>query len=223
MFIRKAVFFILSNSFNVIQSLYLSPPWTWIDKKSEFLIRSSLLQGKTSNFLQVSKLKFSLHAITCIPNAFPIFATCDPTLPKPIKPRILPFNSTPIVVCQYPWYILSISSFKFRANPKIKVQVNSGVGFTLLSVPLTIIFLFFAATRSIDLFLNPLVIINFNLVKFSIKFLVIGVLSLITNKASKSANLSKASASSSNGSLKIFISYFPESFSISTNCWETFW
>ena len=31
-------------------------------------------------------------------------------------------------------------------------------------------------------------------------------------------NLSKASASSSKGLLKIFISYFPESFSISTNC-----
>ena len=46
-----------------------------IDKKSEFLTRSSLLQGKTSNSLQVSKFRFSLQAITCMPNAFPIFAT----------------------------------------------------------------------------------------------------------------------------------------------------
>ena len=38
------------------------------------------------------------------------------------------------------------------------------------SVPQTIIFLFLVASRSIDLFLNPLVIINFNLVKFSIIF-----------------------------------------------------
>ena len=72
--------------------------------------------------------------------------------------------------------------------------------------------------KSIDLFLKPLVIINFNLVRLPIKFLVIGVLSRIINKASKSANCSIASASSINGSLKILNSYFPDSFSKSTNC-----
>ena len=42
--------------------------------------------------------------------------------------------------------------------------------------------------KSIDLFRNPLVIINFKLFKLLIKFFVIEVLSLIINKASKSAN-----------------------------------
>ena len=42
--------------------------------------------------------------------------------------------------------------------------------------------------KSIDLFRNPLVITNFKSLRLSIKFFVIGVLSLIINKASKSAN-----------------------------------
>ena len=77
--------------------------------------------------------------------------------------------------------------------------------------------------KSIDLFLVPLVMINFNLLKLSIKFLVIGVLSRIINSASKSANCSIASDSSKNGLLKILNSYFPDNFSRSTNCCETFW
>ena len=47
---------------------------------------------------------------------------------------------------------------------------------------------------------------------------VIGVLSLIINNASKSKSCSIASASSIKGSLKIFISYLPDSFSKSKNC-----
>ena len=93
----------------------------------------------------------------------------------------------------------------------------------LISVPQTIIFLFFAATRSIALFLDPLVMINLRSLRLSIKFLVIGVLSLIINKASKSESCSIASASSTNGSLKILNSYFPESFFKSTNSCDTFW
>ena len=34
--------------------------------------------------------------------AFATFATCVPIFPKPITPNILPFNSEPMVVCQYP-------------------------------------------------------------------------------------------------------------------------
>ena len=40
-----------------------------MDKKSEFVIKSSLLHGRTSNSLHLFKSKFSLQAITCIPNA----------------------------------------------------------------------------------------------------------------------------------------------------------
>ena len=58
---------------------------------------------------------------------------------------------------------MSISSLKFLASPNINAQVSSGVGWAFISVPQTIIFLFLAASRSIDLFLKPLVIINFNL------------------------------------------------------------
>ena len=155
--------------------------------------------------------------MTSIPKAFPILATCEPTLPSPINPKIFPFNSTPIVVCQYPWYILSISGLMFLARPNIKAQVNSHVGFTFISVPVTIIFLFFAASKLIALFLIPLVIINFSFFKLEIRFSVILVLSLIINNASKSLNCSIASFSSVNGSLNTFISYFPDSFFKSTN------
>ena len=149
--------------------------------------------------------------------AFAILATCEPTLPRPIKPKILPLSSTPTVVCQYPWYILSISFFKFLANPKISAQVNSQVGLILISVPVTMIFLFLAASKSIALFLMPLVDMYFNFFKLFIRLGVIFVLSLIINKASKSFSCSIALFSFSNGSLKTLISYFPESFFRSIN------
>ena len=117
---------------------------------------------------------------------------------------------------------MSNSSLKFLAKPKIRAHVSSGVGFAFISVPQTIIFLFFAALKSIDLFLKPLVMINFNLSKLSIKFLDIGVLSLIINNASNSASCSIVSASSMKGSLKILNSYFPDNFFKSTNFSETF-
>ncbi len=53
--------------------------------------------------------------------------------------------------------------------------------------------------ENIDLFLNPLVILNFNFFRLSIKFLVIGVRSRIISNASKPANWSIASVSSTNG------------------------
>ncbi len=68
-------------------------------KKFEFS-KSSLEDGKTSNSVHLFKSKFSLHAITCIPNAFAIFETWEPTLPNPIKPNTFPFSSIPTVVCQ---------------------------------------------------------------------------------------------------------------------------
>ena len=52
------------------------------------------------NSLHLSKLRFSLQAITSIPKALPIFATSVPTLPRPMRPSIFPFSSTPKVVCQ---------------------------------------------------------------------------------------------------------------------------
>jgi len=55
--------------------------------------------------------------------------------------------------------MLSISSLKFLAKPKIKPQVNSVVPAKSISVPHTTIFLFLAAARSIALFLEPLVMI----------------------------------------------------------------
>ena len=118
--------------------------------------------------------------------------------------------------------MLSISVFKFFDKPKINAQVNSQVGLKLISVPQTIIFLFLAASISTALFLVPLVIIYLRSLSLSIKFLEIGVLSLIINKASKSANCSIASASSTKGSLKILNSYFPDNFLRSTNSCETF-
>ena len=72
------------------------------------------------------------------------------------------------------------------------------------------------------LFLEPLVMINLKLPRLLIKFFVIGVLSLIINNASKSANCSNASSSSINGSLKILNSYFPDNFFKSTNSCDTF-
>jgi len=54
--------------------------------------------------------------------------------------------------------MLSISVFKFFDKPKINAQVNSQVGLKLISVPQTISFLFLAASKSIALFLVPLVI-----------------------------------------------------------------
>ena len=62
-------------------------------------------------------------------------------------------------------------------KPKIKAQVSSQVGLKLISVPQTIILLFLAAaSKSIALFLDPLVMMYLRLLRLSIKFLVIGVL-----------------------------------------------
>ena len=108
-------------------------------------------------------------------------------------------------------------------KPKIKAQVSSQVGLKLISVPQTIIFLLCAASKSIALFLDPLVMIYLRSFRLSIKFLVIGVRSRMINNASKSDNCSIASASSKKGSLKILNSYFPDNFFKSTNSCETFW
>ena len=43
--------------------------------KSEIRTRSSFEDGNTSNSLHLSKSKFSLHAMTCMSNAFAILAT----------------------------------------------------------------------------------------------------------------------------------------------------
>ena len=106
---------------------------------------------------------------------------------------------------------MSISCFKFLVKPKINAQVSSAVGFELISVPETIIFLSLAAPKSIALFLIPLVTIYFNFFKFEIRFFVILVRSLIINKASKSFNFSIASSSFKKYSLKTLNSYFLES------------
>ena len=127
-----------------------------------------------------------------MPKAFPIFATWLPSFPKPIIPSVFPFNSTPKVVCQYPWYIFSVSCLKFLAKPNINDQVNSAVGFLFPSVPETIMPFDFAYSISIARFLMPLVAINFKFGQPSISFFVIGVLSLIIKRASKSFKFSIA-------------------------------
>ena len=74
------------------------------------------------------------------------------------------------------------------------------MGLELISVPETIILLLFAASRSIALFLTPLVMRYLRLGKLSIKDLVIGVLSLIIKRASNSSKATLASDSLTKGS-----------------------
>ena len=207
MLIKNAVFFINLNSFWVIKFLYLSPKTTWIEIISELERRSSFDMGKTPILLARVKSKFSLQADTCMPKALAIVAICVPILPSPTSPSILPLSSKPMLVCQYPWNILSISCFRFRASPKIKTHANSAVGFGLISVPHTIIFLAFVASKSIALFLMPLVIRYLRLGNFSKIDFVIGVLSLMIKSASNSCRATSASSSLVKGSLNILKSY----------------
>ena len=57
------------------------------------------LKGKILGLLGLGRVGSEV-AIICIPKALPILATCEPTLPNPSKPSILPLSSTPIVDCQ---------------------------------------------------------------------------------------------------------------------------
>jgi hypothetical protein len=97
-------------------------------------------------------------------------------------------------------------------------KVISAAGFELISVPQTIIFFFFVASKSMDLLRIPEVMIYFNLGKLSINVLVMGVRSLIINIASKSSSSTIASFSSLNGLLNILNSNLSLCLSTSIIC-----
>ena len=94
-----------SKTVDQVQECYIDKPAKILAIEEQpipnvVIIRSSLLIGRTPSSLALFKFKFSLQATTSIPKAFPTFATCEPIFPNPIKPKTLPFNSSPMVVCQ---------------------------------------------------------------------------------------------------------------------------
>ncbi len=81
-----------------------------------------------------SGVMFWLQAISFIPKAVPIRATCDPTFPSPRTPKVFPRRSVPTVCCQPSDRTELLSVTIWRAEAKISAQVNSIVGSDLYPV-----------------------------------------------------------------------------------------
>ena len=73
-----------------------------------------------------SAVRFSLQAITRMPNTWPNCATRWPMLPKPRIPRVLPCRSPPRPCCHWPARRALASFTRSRVAAMISAQVSSG-------------------------------------------------------------------------------------------------
>src|SRR5471032_465148 len=71
-------------------------------------------------------VRFSLQAITRMPNTWANCATFWPMLPSPRIPRVLPYRSPPRPTCQPPSRTALASTNRLRVDAMISAQVNSG-------------------------------------------------------------------------------------------------
>ena len=186
MLIKKAEFFMSAISFFPIKPLVRSLRTVCIETKSDSINNCSRVLRVAPTCAALSCVRLWLQASIFIPNACPNPATWLPSCPRPIIPKVFPFRPTPILFCHSPSLNLLFSYVIFLATSKINPHASSAVGYGRPRVPLTIIFRSEAAFMSIDAFLIPVVTINLKLGRLVSTFFVIGVLSRITHKMSKS-------------------------------------
>ena len=98
---------------------------------------------------------FWLQAITSMPNASPIRATCAPSRPSPITPSVRPASSKPTVCCQPPSRSARSSAGMLRASARISAHVSSAVWVGVPPVPATVMPSSRAASMSIAAFPIP--------------------------------------------------------------------
>src|ERR1700688_4159608 len=100
--INRAVAFILSSSAAPTRPRVRLLNTKWIVRMSARSNSWSLETKIAPAALAASDVMFCLQAISFIPKALPICATCDPTFPSPRTPRVFPRRSAPTVCCQPP-------------------------------------------------------------------------------------------------------------------------
>src|SRR5580700_2968869 len=118
--INQAVGFILFNSVAPTRPRVRLLKTKWIVRMSACSNNWSLETRIAPAALAASGVMFWLQAISFIPKAVPIRATCDPTFPSPRTPKVFPRRSVPTVCCQPPERTELLSVTIWRAEAKIR-------------------------------------------------------------------------------------------------------
>ncbi len=149
-FTRYALGFIRPSSRAPIRWRDCSLSTTWIETISAVASSASRVTAATPTSRARASVRLRLQATTDMPNAVASVATLAPTLPRPIRPRVLPVRPAPIPSCQRPARTARSSHTTRRASARIRAKVSSGVASNSASVHDTVTPRAAAVARSID-------------------------------------------------------------------------